>query len=326
MSGISLPNIMELYQRALAAEQEVHAAEEVAKVGNLRGGNTGVWVDKETVVGGCPRLAHLRSIGVEVEKIPADRHVMFAAGHSNEDIWARYFAATWKGEGKTLLRESEVPTSWATSGGTKVTGRPDFVFAKDGKPILGLENKMCASVWTAKTVLFQGIPKIKHLAQAAHYSWQLGIPWKIVYSSYVDFVVPSWAERMFPKRGQPLSEYTVSNDKGGAKKVLPFHRVYDLRWVDGRLEFSPEGANAWQVTPVTADGIREYFEQVAVVADKKKLPPRVTTVEGNGEVSDFSDCDYCPLNETCTKHTNYDKWLTAVREHTKTLREGVVPK
>lgn len=304
-------SISELHERAVVLEQKEHADAEISKLGNLRAGNSGVLLPSGATSGSCHRITYLRMLGVAVEETSADRLIMFAAGNANEEYWTKKLTPTWPGK---ILRESEIPTSWLTSGGKKVTGRPDIVLCDDaGKPQYGLELKMVASVWTARTVAFEGQPKMGHIAQATHYMWQLGVPFKIVYTSYVDFAIPSWANKMFG--GKP--ELVERNDKGDIKKVLPFYVVYDLR-LDSRgvCQVAMEGTNNWKDTIVTVDGIRGYYESVAAIETTKNLLGRPETLDVFGEKENYHSCQYCPLSDICdlADEGKHDAWLEAVRK------------
>lgn len=305
-------SLTSLYEKAVATEQAEHQVEESTKVGNLRGGNSGLLLEDGQVAGSCHRRAYIRMLGLEVDPPPANRLIMFDAGKFNEDYWFAKLGKSWTG---TVLRESEVPTCWTTTNGKKVTGRPDLVLVDPaGVRVLGLELKMVASIWTARDVRFQGQPKLSHLTQAAHYMWQLGIPYRLIYTSYVDFAMVDWARKLFPLRDHPLAVHLEYNEKGDAKKVLPFHSIYSLRFdSSGKLQYCEEGTGRWETTIVDIQGIQGYYDYISSIEETKNLGPRVSTLDLSGKKEGYSSCNYCPLNSICDKTSDHDKWLTEVR-------------
>lgn len=340
-------NIMDLYLTGMQVDETEKEVSESGKVGNLRAGNTGVIDSAGNVLGKCQRKTWLRQLGIPSDSHSLDRLLMFSAGFASEDIWYDRLAKGWPG---TILREEETPIEWFTSNGTKVTGRPDMVLcmpsigestapqdgtseelSEDHSPKLVLELKNVSSLWTARSVLFEGVPKFDHLAQAGHYSWQLGVPAKLCYSLYLDMPVMGWASKLFPQQGDKYSEYCEYSEpkkgrsSGEIKKVKPFLRIYDLKWTpNGQLLYRIEGSkglDSWTVSPITISGIQKYYETVAELGGPgqeyqvRELPPRPLTVKGNGEAENWSQCGYCPLAEICDRYENSPgKWVEAVRE------------
>lgn len=305
-------NLRSMIDAALILRQQEHDTAEQGKVGGYRAGNTGLLIGNRWL-GKCPRTTLLRSKGISAKEEDRLKHIMFSGGVLNEDVWMRDLQAVYP---HVILREEEIPTSWKTAAGTPVTGRPDIVLCDDQKaPLLGLELKMASSVWTARDVLILGLPKFDHLCQAAHYMWQLGVPFKLCYTSYVEFPVVGWMQKSFPKKGEPGSEYCEYNDKGDIKKLRPFVQIYDLTFdsITGMLRYSLEGASQWKNTVITIEGIEAYFNGLDEVAKKGKLPPRPETVNVDGTKDGWSICSYCPVAPTCDKYEgNYQKWLEEV--------------
>lgn len=188
--------------------RQKYQSEESTKLGNLRAGNSGIMSEQGDIAGSCHRKAHLRSLGMEIDPPDDSRQIMFQMGTANEDVVYNDLMQT-KAEDEVILRETEIPITWFTSNGTKVTGRPDMVVCKAGSvrtwynpaetslltsdvsgfifqgrlpemrleppvPIYGIEIKSIASVWTSRDIIGERTPKMEHLIQAAHYSWKLG--------------------------------------------------------------------------------------------------------------------------------------------------------
>lgn len=92
-SGPSLPPTHELFRQGTRRRMMEHSAGEADKIGTLRAGNTGIFIDDGTVAGHCHRKAVLRFLGIEAPKTAEEeegwerRQLMFEAGHANEDAW-----------------------------------------------------------------------------------------------------------------------------------------------------------------------------------------------------------------------------------------------
>lgn len=184
--SIVVPNIAQMYNNGIERLRKEHEAREVAKVGQFRGGNTGILALGGKVVGACGRLTYLRWKGIRGVDEPGDnKQLMFDAGLANEDIWDKVLRPELT-EGYTMLREEEIPIQWKLDEETLVSGRPDAVVCKqfapnEGRdgieisiPVLGLEYKLVSSLWTGRDVGVELEPKIAHLMQAGHYAWALG--------------------------------------------------------------------------------------------------------------------------------------------------------
>lgn len=319
-------SITGMLSQAMELEEKDHAEKEVIKRGVLRAGNSGIILPNGNPTASCARLAHLRSLGIDSETVGADRRIMFGGGISNEGYWLRQLSTVWDGE---ILCEAEIPIEWSTTRSTKVTGRPDLVLCRsdpDGPiphprdglplvPVLGLELKMVSAFNTARTVLFKGAPKLNHLCQAGHYSWKLGIPFRLVYTSYIDHSIPAWGTQGLPKINDPLAVHCQFNDRGQVKKILPFVRVYELQWdANGFLQYRVEGSKSkWVTTIVSQSGIANYYDVVDAMGPGQPLAPRPETLTATGEKEGWTNCAYCALNKTCEER-DYSRWLSAVKE------------
>jgi hypothetical protein len=345
-------SIKQLFEQGIASLQAEHDAAEGGKVGTLRAGNTGILMGTGDIIGKCHRLTYLRMKGINVEDTPENREHMFAGGRGNEDIWVDVLKRSWPGP---ILRESEIPISWVTKNGVTVTGRPDIVLCENvpthevfqngekigeaytSKPVKGIELKLVSSIWTARDVGILLKPKTMHLMQAAHYAWQLGVPFELWYTSRADFAVGSgWEQKNFPRQGKPGSERLEYNDKGGIKKVLPFAQGFELDITDkGQLRYRPVPSSVnpdprWEYSIITTDAIARYYEFVASMEANKDLGPRPKNLEADGQKGGYSPCDYCPLgakngNGLCDskegtgKGKDFDRWLTSVQQYSAKL-------
>ena len=197
--------IKELFEEGQAKILKAEAELEKTKAGKLRAGNSGLLTADGKTIQSCRAQTYLRYKGISADPTTPSRDLMFDGGRRNEDHWADVLAESWNG---VILREEEIATRWETDFGVAVTGRPDIVLCNtESKPVAGIELKQCCSLWTTRDILVNKKPKLAHLIQSAHYSWQLGIPYELWYTSRVDYAVTGdWIKRMFPKFGEDKSE------------------------------------------------------------------------------------------------------------------------
>jgi hypothetical protein len=362
--------VKELLAKFRKITKDAYAEAETDKLGTLRGGNTGaMYTDSRgitRVIGKCARLTHLRSLGIQ--GVPDERaQDMFDGGLANEHRWLEKMELAWDGK---IKAEEEIPTSWRTENGTLVTGRPDIVlcskytltrhepvtYAIDGvmyedrqavttahsDPIHGLELKNVSSLWTARDVLFKGIPKMGHLLQTSHYSWQLGVPFSLCYTSTAKYptvnkVGPN--EIRWPAPDEELSEY-VEHDQWGdnppfPRAVLPFNQIYEVDAISDleKIRYRVEGSEEWLDAPVGVQHIENYYEFVSKMGETHDLGPRPTQLKPDGSKANFRQCGSqkkpCPFAEACDKydggikrgsgegHGDYQRWLTEAKHSKK---------
>ena len=260
------------------------------------------------MIGGCQRLAHLRHLGREND-IDTRSQIMFDNGFANED---QIFEVMKKG-GYSMLREEEIPIKWHTTNDTPVTGRPDIVFVDDKKaPVLGLELKQVASIWTARRVLLQGIPKTANVVQAAHYSMKLDVPFYLVYTSRVNWEIPwrDWFHR--DAKGHPA----VDERDGVPSRIRPFHVSYALVWKDGKLFVGIEGEEPRE-TIITKDGIESFYNHTAEMQTDEDLGPVPQGVDvwGNADEKE-APCKYCEFKSLCSSDVDYSEFIVQTKgEH-----------
>lgn len=335
-------NLSERLRQGRQLLRDKHKAGDAAKLGNLRAGNSGIMSEDGDVAGSCHRVAHLRQLGLELDPPDDSRLVMFQMGTANEDVVYHDLVQT-SAPDEVILREEEIPIEWMTSNGTKVTGRPDMVvcqihdtqvkgsFPRDVEgagvyclPKWGVELKSIASVWTSRDVL-HGEPKMANLIQAAHYSWKLGVPFRLMYKQYGIQEIPNWKGRgSEPGWGQklfPVGCADIDYEKG---RIRPYERTFELLWgKDGYLRYRLEGSTGVAVkTLIRLADIERFYEYTSRISEDKVLGKRPLTIDSKGKEKSYSNCSYCPLQKTCDKvdkgkaenRIGYDTWLHLVKE------------
>ena len=289
-----------------AAKAAEHAVKEAAKLGHFRGGSAGLLTEDGTLYGKCPRVAYLRSQGLE-EPVDDNTREVFEAGYANEvivlDLLRRGAAA--HDPDLEVADGDGIALTYQLPDGTPVSCRPDALVRvrETGQPVAGFEFKMAASLWSWTAVHYDRRPRSDHLIQAGHYSLRAGgAPFVLLYSCRAEFhlsTAPKWLQSKFPP-----GVYDVEYKDDGATplKLRPANRAYELTWrADGRLQYWTDGLDAPVPTEVTADAIERYYLRVAEIRDTLQLGPRPSGMAVDGSKS-FMPCDYCDLKPVCDAH------------------------
>jgi len=284
------------------------AAQEAEKVGQFRGGNSGFVVNGE-IRGKCPRATLLRFLGVN-EQHNFSKQLMFRAGELAEQITLPMVQASWSGK---ILTQQEAATKWILErqgkDGIAVTGSPDIVLADEtGKPEYGIECKNIMSYWTMDSVgpwgkFKQGKPEPKpdHVVQAAHYAWQLNVPYFIVYTNTVNWQVMT-------KGMTGLAGYDEYVTRNGSRvyRVEPFVMIFAVTINDkGQVRVTNTLTGQVMSTDITVQGIKDYYKIIIDSLDREELPPRMVNRDLSGTMLEWSmyDPKYNPLSEL---HDMYD--------------------
>ena len=343
--------IRDLFKKGQQLLLDEAVAEEATKTGKLRGGNTSMINAKGDIIGQCANLTYLRYKGVSVDPVTPSRDLMFDAGRRNEDHWYQILSKSLP-DGLDIIREEETPTKWETTDGTPVTGRPDIVLVNENGPVVGIELKQASSLWTLRDVVFQKKPKLAHLMQAAHYSWQLGCPFELWYTSRSDFAVTGdWAKNLFPKAGEPGSEhcqyafyregeinprtkkpikhriteheYTLLRAKGekvycDILKILPTVQGYELDLADGRLYYKDAMVDDsdWIETIVRIEDIKRFYEKITTMEKENVVQPEPKLLDVTGKKLSYKASSYCSLGELCCgkcEGQDLDQWIDKIK-------------
>lgn len=252
-----IPDGAALFREGIHLRWAYHDQEEVKKLGNLRGGETGCMLpDGKVGKSTCMRLVYARQQGLDLGfagETPWQTELMWSGGRLNEDDWTNSLQRSWVDAGKgSIKREDEIPVAWQTANGTWVRGRPDIVLLDNqGEPVLGQEHKGIFSGWTARDVLNLK-PRVDAILQGGHYAMEIGAPWELHYTNRTNFELPG--RYAIPVESPELSyEYTLDG-RPFRMKITPFLRSWTIRWADGRLYLNN------QLTVITESGIRDYYE------------------------------------------------------------------
>lgn len=343
--------IKELFVQGHRALRAKHDQEESTKVGTLRGGSCGLVFEDGKVASNCASLVYLRFQGIDISCLSPDRatrELMFEAGRTNEDSWFQVLANS--GYQGTIKRESEIPISWELANGVKVTGRPDMVLCSP-EPELGIELKLVSSLWTARSVKINLVPKMPHLCQAGHYSWKLGVPFEIWYTSRTDIEAsPDFHQKDYPayqeygsdaftyrfyehyqdggflkKRAITEEEYqqarsdpaTASTVSALVGKYLPFVQGFQLAWdADGWLSYSPIDAQVsgvWTKTIISQERLQRFYE---LVSSLKTVPKEPLSLKASGAREGYKLSTYCSLGKLCCRYQagrDIQEWANEVK-------------
>jgi len=278
----------------------------------LRGGNTGSITASGEVFGKCHRLSLLRQLGHESE-LTVPTLLMFDGGYANEDYFVKALETV---PGLNIKREEEAPIKWETENGTPVTGRPDIVLCDDAdNMVLGFELKQIVSIWTARTVALQNKPKNDHLVQAAHYSWQLGVPYYLLYTSRTYFHIPhaKWFH------AEADGARMVENKEGKPFRFNPFHKLFVLEWRGDELWISSDGLEPTK-TVITKSGIERYYNSVAEMKEHADLGPRPVNINVFGEPEKKGPCTWCDHAELCsTEGLTLEQFIRSTTDGSKAV-------
>lgn len=340
---ISIKELLIRGNKKIKAKQD---EDEKKKVGNLRGGSSGILFDDGSHAGHCMAQAYLRSKGIQTEPDKGTRELMFEAGRTNEDSWYQVLLAS--GYSDPILREEEIPVHWMTKNKVSVTGRPDIVLCDSaGLPLRGIELKLVSSIWTARTVRINKTPKMGHVIQAGFYMWQLGVPFELWYTSRTDFecssdfnlqsypaygtvgsegftyrfynLVADPSTGRFKRRAISEEQFNLNKDTSDCEavpgKYLPFTQGFELTFDNkGRLWYRDVSSSNGEakLTVVTKAAIENYYESLSTLAT---VPEEPLTIKPDGKKENYKLSQYCGLGDLCCKNTagaNIQEWASQV--------------
>jgi len=252
--------IYALLNKGFEEMQERRRIEEDQKEPALRGGNSGAMLPDGTIIGGDPRIAVLRYLGIETP-VDFDLQLLFHAGLLNEEAVAELLEMS----GAKFKREEDCPVEWMTKNGSSVTGRPDFGELEiDGKKG-GIELKAILGNWSAVKYAHFGYakPKPDNVCQGAHYFFKSGADfWVLMYisRSHTSFYVGA------DKLKDP-NHRALKMNKGKAVGAKPFMSIYEMqKGEDGFIYMDGKK------TVIDEASIDRYYEYVYDCIRNEKVP------------------------------------------------------
>jgi hypothetical protein len=169
-----------LYLKGMGVKQASDALREGSKLHTLRGGTAGCYIEsRRAFFGANPREALGRFMGYQLKK-SQESLLLFESGFASE----AQFESNVRLSGVDYKRDEDYPIllpNW--SGSYPLSGRPDGVLFKDGKPVMGIELKAIVSESSAQEIMVKRIPKLDNVCQAVRYSMATGLPWVLVYTN-----------------------------------------------------------------------------------------------------------------------------------------------
>jgi len=347
--------IKELIETGTLLQVKAGDEAEARKIGTLRGGSCGMIREDGTIVGACAAEAWARYKGINGMPVNISKELMFAGGRANEDLWLASLKESYKGP---ILCEEDIPLVYETNSGIKVTGRPDIVLCEgeENKPVCLLELKQVMASYSAYNVLIKKTPMLKHVIQAAWYTYQLGCNGELWYTSRQNITCDAWMDHnpRFPNPGEPGSEnfnyryYRLGkiNARSGkptkhksneqefhtlnpkerraeVKNFLPFLQGFLLD-IDSNgqvyvQDAMVEGAQ-WKETTVNINDIKRWYNYIADLEKKTKVvPPSYRNVDIWGEDIGFKfESQFGPeLDPAKWEGKPLELWLSELKERIK---------
>lgn len=324
------PDTLELVGRGEALSALDHDLPDLAAAPAFRAGNQGVGIDTDrgfTSAGACHRVAAARYLGApkpDREGDVREPHLMFQAGHLNEEGWKQDLRSWILERGGSILQESDTPITFDIDG-VVGTGRPDMVLVDPaGKPAMLYEFKQLASLGSCLEIAFHG-PKLDNMAQAARYQVELSrqagyeVPLEIWYTNRVIQTIATtwgWVAKLLPSSKSPFIEYSPKKQE---PTKVPYGRFgFQLRWHNDvlhwrRIDKVRRGGQWTPVTLVTRSGLDDFWRLVRDVTDGVSLGERIKSLAWDGGGT-FSACDYCGFRATCDAADQSAKPMATWRE------------
>ena len=286
----SKDSALELFLKGEEALRAKHAAREESKKGILRVGSAGCMVTEDSCIGACPQTTLARFLGYQLPTEASQAY--FDGGIDNESVWEVNLRAA----NLDLRMEEEIPVKYTLPCGTLITGRPDVVIGKEENgtfnPALMVELKACQATNSAAQKILLEKPDLKHLIQAATYSFMLDVPATLVYTGNVS---------------GGITNFFTSRELG--RRDVSFGKAeYKLGWDDGKLYYM-KGNNRID-TIVTQQGILDYYSNIARMA-REKNPALIyqAMVDIHDDLLPYNPRNYSDIPTMVDDSLPYEEWL-----------------
>lgn len=297
--GYARQSIRSLLRSGQEVRDKAHADRQ-PKVPCLHVADLGYLDQDGTPVAACPRKAHLRYKGIEIEPSDSSK-IMFNAGYANETVWEELLTAA-QGDG-WLFQETLLKVLSTLEGEVNLTGHPDAMgIDPTSQKEYVLEFKLLSAVRSAVQV-YTKVPELKHLIQLTTYMWITGAPGVLCYT------MPMSIQTMFYKK------------QASCDRIEPYYSLYYLKLDRGKLAYREEFEINDRPTDVTVRGIEDFAH--LAVSDQVLQSPRPRNMNALGECIDdkYTLCQYCPFSDVCDgfEKRGYQEWLDAARRHKELL-------
>jgi hypothetical protein len=260
------------------------AQRELGKKYELRGGTSGCFIPSANGFAGVnPREGLARFMGYQLPK-SRKALLIFQTGFATESQFAKNVLAA----GVEFKSDMEYPISipnWV--GEYPLSGRPDGIFLKDGKPVFGVELKALVGENTAVSVFHHNKPKIEAVCQATKYSMATGLPWVIVYSN-------------------PATQGRFSTS------VPVSHKEFFLSIRNDKV-FSETTDGESKATIVTAEGVKAFDEAIVEAYLTKDVSfLDWLDLDVFGEQNTYDGRVYNEFSLIVNSNQTFDKWVADV--------------
>jgi len=271
-----------------------HAAAEKAKLGDLRGGNSGCITENGDIIG-CHRASVARALGLDLPSDPTSQFY-FDLGRGLEWALTTKLVRGFPGE---VRCEEDAGAEWTLPSGRRVTLRPDFFLVErnpDGTdaPKVGVELKGIASPNKAHQVWFDGRPDPKHLCQAAHCSWKKETPWILMY--------------FCPTKFDVNNDYRKKLNLPYRAAILPFRAQFPLALRNGTLWYRNPVEGEDVETLITTNGIQNFYELVDECLATKTLYLPPASIYADGKPQHYNHEKYCTFCQLADSTDSFDHW------------------
>jgi len=326
-------NLGKLLSNGYANIQKNYQSREVEKKDFYRAGSAGCYTDGK-FYGSCPRKSvHRRNL----IQAPADfeLHMIFTSGFAHEANLINLLLSSNKVE---KVEVYDIPEHFTTNHpklvlntnslikeipntNIKISGRPDIVYTTIDGQVMGVEAK--ANTTEGKAMGASVCPYIAAICQAALYKDILNIDYQITYGCAASFGrfyfnTDIKSGKAPSEKEYPLLEYRKF-PSGQYIKVPPSIYSYNIAIAKDGVVHTEKYGEGYVATPITIQGIYEFYKEVDKSIQNKILPDRPTDFELNGKVK-YSSCQYCEYKDACD---NYDKESKNIEVRAAQLPIGV---
>jgi len=242
----------------------------------VRGGNAGIVNDQGVPIasdsGSCPRMAFLRSHGVQ-GPLNFTSYLTFSLGYAFEAFFEKL-----RDSSKLKTLDSQVPVSLPIEGSDiPFQGTADFVLTFHNGYQVVADTKSVSSLRSFHSTFVERKLKLNYVAQLVSYMQALGINHGLLVAASFLYVPTDWM--------------TAGKQRAVGRKVEPDIAVFDLRLLsDGVITI--DGAPF----EYTLRDIQRHRETVAQAIQRNE-PPRIRPV---APVGGWNPCGLCPFANACT--------------------------